>query len=302
MVRDLVEHSDPFAFFTCEDVFGDSELAWLDSAHAQQAAWQLHEDSFYRAYLADIAPVPFRAELIERMRSVTRLPLSEDLRLTIQRMEPGQYAEPHTDRPLVGYEAARLIVQLTRNWTPEDGGALHLHPDEAGAETRLRRGATRNTGFGFVMGPRSFHSVQPVLRRRRTAVFNFFHIGNPPQLAAWVQAQFEGIHFGSLPLSVAPLALAAETELPEEHSFRAAHVAHLLQRWGFDDATIAEGFAQGLEPLREASASAPILLSRWVERLRHGDFDAALWDALRGAVSDGDPRLDAVRCQAFGFA
>jgi hypothetical protein len=44
----------------------------------------------------------------------TGLPLCAPVGATVQRMEPGQFAGPHTDRPLLGSRggAARLFLQL----------------------------------------------------------------------------------------------------------------------------------------------------------------------------------------------
>jgi hypothetical protein len=289
----IQHHTDPFPFFTAEDALPAVFLSALDALFAAEQTWALHQDAFYRAWLCDvsdrIAPEP-RAALIARMSAITGLPLTDRLQVTIQRMEPGQYAGPHTDRPLLGYEVARLIVQLSADWRPEHGGALLLHRDAAGEQTVLRRPPRHNTAFGFVMGPRSFHSVEPTTTTRRTVVFNFWHIGNTEALAGHVRGLLARVRFDRLPTSLDDLIDEAERSRPEEDSFRAGCIASLLQNLGLDEAVIAAGYRLGLDSELCEDGADPIRIAAWVQWLQHERFDVQRWaelaPVLRRALRD----------------
>jgi hypothetical protein len=296
-VLPMVQHStEPFPHFTAQEALPRVLRADLEALFTAPITWELHQDAFYRAWLSDvsdrIAPA-MQAALIARMRTITGLPLIDQLQVTVQRMEPGQYAKPHTDRPLVGYEVARLIVQLRPGWQPDDGGMLHLHSDVAGTETIIRRPPRYNTGFGFVMGPRSFHSVQTTTVTRRTAVFNFWHVGNTEALAQRIRFLIGSIRFDQLPTALDELITEAEQHHPEENSFRAGCIASLLQQWGYPDAVRAEGYRAGLDSEACEGSTDPVRIAAWVQWLQHERFDVKRWSALAPVLSRTrrDPRL-----------
>jgi hypothetical protein len=275
-------HSSPYAYFTDEAALPAEQLTWLLGLFAQPRQWQHHRDAFYRAYLCDISaqlPASLRAGLVDRMRALTGLPLAPVVQSTIQRMEPGQYAGPHTDRPLVGYEAARLVVQLNPDWQPAHGGMLHIHPDPDGRQTVAQRPPRWNSALGFVMTPRSFHSVQAVHATRRTAVFNFWHVGNTPPMAAAVADGFRDLRFCFEDARDAAAA-RAEQERPEEDSHRAGCVAFLLQRWDASEETMLQGYTAALEPLHGDAPASLVTLARWAQRLWTEDFDIQMWTQL----------------------
>ncbi|MFT5685298.1 MAG: hypothetical protein ACI8RZ_006248 [Myxococcota bacterium] len=289
-------HTDPFPHFTAEDTLPAALLTDLDALFAADLPWVHHRDAFYRAWLCDVSTriaAPMQAALVGRMRVITGLPLTDRLQVTVQRMEPGQYAGPHTDRPLLGYEVARLIVQLSEDWRVEHGGVLHLHRDVDGAQTVTRRPPRFNTGFGFVMGPRSFHSVQPTTVTRRTAVFNFWHIGNTEALAETVRQQLAGLRFDHLPRSLDDLISESEQSRPEDDSFRAGCIAALLCQWGFSEPVIRAGYRAGLDSVLCEASSAPVRIAAWVQWLQHERFDVSRWSTLAPALLQArqDPRL-----------
>ena len=129
------------------------------------------------------------------------------------------------------------------------------------------------------MTPSSFHSVQDVRVTRRTAVFNFWHVGNTPPMAAEVADWFRELRFCfDGPLDVA--AARAEQERPEEDSHRAGCVAHLLQRWDAPDAVVLQGYLGALEPLHGGEDASLVTLARWAQRLWTEDFDIQMWAQL----------------------
>jgi hypothetical protein len=305
MLAQIKHHSQPFAFFTSDQALPPALLKPLLALFPEDLAWEAH-DTFYKAYLCDITnrlPTAPCANLIQRMAAITGIPLTEEIRVTIQRMEPGQFASPHTDRPLLGYEAVRLIVQLNPNWQPGHGGELQLHPDESGAISTQSRPPVLNSAFGFVMGPQSFHSVRATTETRRTAVFNFWHKGNTPDLSRWTKIQFNGMRFDALPAALTQRAIDAEATHNEEDSFRAAAMAHLLQQWDFNSLWICQAYEAGLKPNFQPDEALPLALARWFVRLEFNEFCANEWRQIQERIVQNewrfDPRLTEALVQAF---
>jgi hypothetical protein len=282
-------HHDPFPFFRCEHALQPDALAWLVATVADPTLdWQRH-DTFYKAWLTvlpDGVQPRVRREMLTRMRQITGLPLADRTRITLQRMGPGDHAQPHTDQPQLGYESARVIVQLNRAWEPQHGGQTCLHPDPQGDRTTVRLKPTWNTALGFAMGARTWHSVQPTSQERRTAVFHFWHRGNSEAFGRWLRPQVHGMRFDRQPAAVQEHASNREHTHPEEQTFRAATVAQLLVQWGCEGPLLIDGYEAGLAPLLEAEGTALVLFARWCERLAHGGFEGELWEQIRALLAN----------------
>jgi hypothetical protein len=230
------------------------------------------------------------------MREITGLPLVNRILITAQRMMPGQIIGVHSDRPLLGYESVRLVVQLNRQWQPDHGGVLELFASPDG-EAVFRVSPRYNEAFGFVLHVDSHHGVTEVTQPRQSVVFNFWHAANTPELAAHVQALFANMHFSELPAALNPVASSAESSLPEDTTFRAGTAAMGLHRWGYDDATVVAGYlhSAGLSTsdAGDAERHAAILLADWIARLHRDSFDLTRWEILRSELEDIEmfPRL-----------
>ena len=252
--------------------------------------WQHRDGAFYRCSLRDVTEnisAAFRAEVIARMREITGLPLVNRILITAQRMLPGHVIGVHSDRPLLGYESVRLVVQLNGQWQPDHGGVLELFASPDG-EAVFRVNPRYNEAFGFVLHADSHHGVTEVTQPRQTVVFNFWHAANTPELAAHVQALFSNIHFSELPAALNPVASSAEASLPEDTTFHAGTAAMALHRWGYDDATVVAGYlhSAGLSTRDaiDAETRAAIRLADWVARLHRDSFDLARWEILRSEL------------------
>ena len=263
----------------------------LERAFSQAGEWQHRDGAFYRCALREVTdniPHAFRTEVVGRMREITGLPLVDQLVVTAQRMMPGQVIGVHSDRPLLGYEIARLVVQLNRQWQPDHGGILELFaaPD---SEAAIRVNPGYNEAFGFLLHVDSHHGVTEVTQPRQSIVFNFWHAANTPELAAHVQDLFAKIHFSELPTALNAVASTAESNLPEDTTFRAGTAAVALQRWGYDDATVVAGYlhSAGLSThdAINTEAHAALLLADWVARLYRDSFDLAQWEILRSELA-----------------
>jgi hypothetical protein len=283
-------HASPFPFFHVTSAFSAEQCAVLERAFSQDGGWQHRDEAFYRCSLRDITgdvPAAFLAEVIDRMREITGLPLVDRVIVTAQRMMPGHIIGVHSDRPLLGYEIARLVVQLNPQWQPGHGGVLELFAQpESAAVFSLNPGY--NEAFGFLLHADSHHGVTEVTRPRRTVVFNFWHAANTPELAAHVQALFANLHFSELPSALDPIASAAESSLPEDTTFRAGTAAVALHRWGYGDTTVVTGYlySAGLSTHDDIDEEthAAILLADWVARLYRDSFDLARWETLQSEL------------------
>jgi Rps23 Pro-64 3,4-dihydroxylase Tpa1-like proline 4-hydroxylase len=289
-----VHHSHPFPFFLLNAAFSAEQCAALERLFSQDIAWQHRDAAFYRCSLSDVTgiiPATFQAEILARMREITGLPLVNRVLVTAQRMQPGQVIGIHSDRPLLGYEIARLVVQLNKQWQAEHGGVLELFSSPEG-ESVFSVTPEYNKAFGFLLHAESYHGVTKVTHPRQTVVFNFWHMANTPELAAHIEALFANLHFSEFPPALNPVASAAESSLPEEVTFLAGTAAIALQRWGYDAATVVAGYRHtaGLSSCAscDAETDAAVLLADWVAYLYRDSFDLLRWHSLQNALAGID--------------
>ena len=292
-------HHHPFPFFLFESTFSEEQCAALEQLFSLDSEWQHQDGGFYRASLCDVSasiPAAFQAEIIARMREITGLPLVNRLLVTAQRMLPGQVIGIHSDRPFLGYEIARLVVQFNKQWQAEHGGVLELFSSPE-SEAVFSVNPEYNKAVGFLLHADSYHGVTEVTQPRQTMVFNFWHMANTPELAAHIEALFTNLHFSEFPAILNPIASAAESSLSEEVTFLAGTAAIALQRWGYDAATVVAGYqhSAGISSCdtSDAETYAAVLLADWVAYLHRDSFDLQRWHRLQSALAGIEmfPRL-----------
>lgn len=287
MLAEPTHYPNPFPFFHVTAAFSAAECRMLERVFLQDGAWQARDAAFYRCSLREVTeeiPAPFRTAVSARMREITGQPLVNRVVVTAQQMLPGQHIGLHSDRPLLGYETARLVLQLNQQWQPDHGGVLELFAAPEGAAT-FRVNPRHNEAFGFLLHANSYHAVTEVTQPRQSLVFNFWHAANTPELAAYVQTLFSNVHFSELPVALNPVASAAESSLPEDTTFLASTAALALQRWGYTDTTVVLGYrySAGLsvDAASDTEAYAAIRLADWIAHLHRDVFDLARWEILR---------------------
>ena len=286
-----IHHAHPFPFFLVNAAFTEEQCAALEQLFSQDIEWQHRDAAFYRCSLSDVTeiiPATFQTDILARMREITGLPLVNRVLVTAQRMLPGQVIGIHSDRPLLGYEIARLVVQLNKQWQTEHGGVLELYSAPDG-EVVFSVNPEYNKAFGFLLHAESYHGVTEASQPRQTVVFNFWHMANTPELAAHIEALFANLHFSEFPAALNPVASAAESSLPEEVTYLAGTAAIALQRWGYDAATVVAGYKHtaGLAPSDSSDAEtyAAVLLADWVATLYRDSFDLVRWHSLQSALA-----------------
>jgi len=289
----------PFPFFLVNAAFSEEQCAALDQLFSQDIEWQHRDGAFYRCSMSDVTKLisaTFQTELLARMREITGLPLVNRMLITVQRMQPGQVIGIHSDRPYLGYEIARLVLQLNKRWQADHGGVLELFESREGKAV-LGVNPEYNRAVGFLLHPDSYHAVTEVTQPRHTVVFNFWHMANTSELEAHIQALFAGLNFAEFPATLNPVASAAESSLPEEVTLLAGTAAIALHRWGYGAVTVEAGYkhSAGISTCdtRDAEAYAAILLADWVAYLYRDSFDLLRWSSLRSALAGMEifPRL-----------
>ena len=299
-------HRHPFEFFDCAQAFGVEHCATFEGLFVEKHDWQHRDGAFYKCSLRDATheiPQTLLRDVARRMREITGQPLTDAVQVTAQQVEPGQSIGVHSDRPLLGYEFVRLVLQLNADWRPEHGGVLELHasPDEP-AIVRLE--PIYDAAFGFVLNEDSHHSVTEVSRTRRSLVFNFWHMANSPELRDVVHQLFADACFSEMPSALDPVATWAETRLPEETTFHANLAALALFRLGYGEVTVVAAYRHGarlpIERALSVEEQAAIRLADWVARLYQQPFDVTQWKRLCGELRGIEPfaRLEPIwrRC------
>jgi hypothetical protein len=286
MLSDAVTTSSPWPMFRSEAALPRARLDELTALFEQDWTWEEHR-TFYEAQIA-VVPAELRPDwlqgLRERVASLTGLPLTSEVGLTLQIMEPGQFASVHSDRPLLGYEACRLVVQLSPGWRPGDGGEFTVQSTPEGPAERVFE-PRFGSAVGFELHPDSHHEVRVTRRQRRTAVFHFHHAGNSAELAKALGELFEGMDFGALPEELDASIEEVEASVGEDGSFRACAVAWALWRWGCPVDTIRRGLEEAaLEEL--PSACTAVLLAAWAARLAFEHADLRRWPGLAEDLAD----------------
>ena len=303
MLKKTDRHLLPWPHHRWEQALPDVRLEALSSLFDTPQTWE-HHRTFYEAAIAvvtDQLPGDWLEALRQQVQGLTPEPLSPRIRVTLQEMTPGQFAEVHSDRPLLGFETHRLIVQLTPDWRPGDGGEflLYNHP---GRPAVLQVPPLRGTGVLFPLHSFCLHAVAPTHVRRRTAVFHFHHAGNSEDLASALRALFAPLSFADLPESLDSAIARAEQEAPEEDSFRACAVAWVLDRWGCPSPMLQEGFATALRGCPPDHSPTPVLLAAWATRLAYDAMDMSRWARLAEILRDRPetcPDAEVLRTLAF---
>ncbi len=299
MLLQPIHHDHPFPFFFVNAAFSEQQCAALGQLFSQDIEWQQRDNALYHCSMCDVTetiPATFKAEILARMREITGLPLVNRVLVTAQRMLPGQVIGLHSDRPFLGYEIARLVVQLNKQWLPEHGGVLELFSSPEGVAV-FRVNPEYNKAVGFLLHGDSYHAVTEVTQPRLTVVFNFWHMANTPELAAHIESLFAKLNFSEFPAALNPLASAAESSLSEDVTLLAGTTAIALHRWGYDAATVVIGYQHSAElspcDTSDAETYAAVLLADWVAYLYRDSFDLLRWNNLQNALAGIEifPRL-----------
>lgn len=178
--------SKPFPYFVSQKAFSEDVgmqiLNWLES----DAPWKLVETNFYEQYefSFDDTQLPthlsllkedlFLEELRRRIEDLFQASLSDRTDITAHKLIPGQRIRIHNDF-IPGQETHRLLIQLNRCWTDDNGGFLLIFnsPDPADVHKVFR--PSHNSVVGLAITPNSHHAVSTIHGGERfTLVYSFY--------------------------------------------------------------------------------------------------------------------------------
>jgi len=178
--------SRPFPYFHSPEAFtkdvSEEILNWLEF----EARWKLVEANFYEQYefSAADAELParlsflredfFLSELKTRIQFLFRSTLSNRIDLTAHKLVPGQRIRIHNDF-IPGQETHRLLIQLNRDWTDDNGGFLLLFNSSDPADVHKIFRPSHNSVVGLAITPKSHHAVSAIHHGERfTLVYSFY--------------------------------------------------------------------------------------------------------------------------------
>jgi Rps23 Pro-64 3,4-dihydroxylase Tpa1-like proline 4-hydroxylase len=156
-------------------------LEWFEG----DAPWRLRVASFYEQWEMhlDAVSVPSAVrsavsdEVAARLSAGLLLPIGARLprltEVTAHKLLPGQTIRIHNDH-LEDGETHRILLQLNRGWSDEQGGLLMLFGSAAASDVRRIVRPLHGSSFAFEISPRSFHAVSTIASGERyTLVYSF---------------------------------------------------------------------------------------------------------------------------------
>lgn len=178
--------STPFPYFSSPVALSEgvasSILKWLEGC----TSWKLTETEFYEQHefsfwdvevpehLLFLKEPSFLGMIKVGMEELFEVRLQQRLDFTAHKLLPGQRIRIHNDY-IPGCETHRLLIQLNRGWTDENGGMLMFFnsPDPADVHQIFR--PTHNSAVGFAISPDSNHAVSTIHSGERfTLVYSFY--------------------------------------------------------------------------------------------------------------------------------
>jgi hypothetical protein len=212
----------PTRYFISEQVLSSESaghlLRWLETG----VRWRLHQGAFFEQYECNLLGVRtpsdcatlFGQEALDelrlRMEDLLETELTEQIEIVAHKLLPSQGIGIHNDEPHDELETHRLILQLNRGWSDENGGHLFLFNSKSPLDIHAVVRPTHNSGVGLAMSDRSYHAVSDVHHGiRYTVVYSFWQ----KQTGRADAPHGEGPKGGELRLAEGP-----ELDASEEHS------------------------------------------------------------------------------------
>ena len=178
-------HAVPFPHFRVVDMLSastaDALLAWLDG----DAPWKLRVANFYEQHefsmlacepptdVAHVVSDAFVAEVGRELSNRLDAPALELVDVAVHRLVEGQTIRIHNDY-IGDDETHRLVVQLNRGWSIEQGGLFMIFEREDPASVADVMLPVHRSAFGFEISTRSHHAVSTIHGGSRdTLVYTF---------------------------------------------------------------------------------------------------------------------------------
>jgi hypothetical protein len=177
--------SSPFRYATLNDCIDAAAAAALLDWLEQGAPWRLATTDFYSQYefsLFDVEAGPARALVSPDHLARLRQDMAQlfgrrfEARMTAvaHRLTAGQQIGIHNDY-LTGEETHRLVVQLNRGLTDDQGGFLMLFNGGDARDVHSILRPRHRSGIAFEISAGSYHAVSRMHGGERyTLVFSFY--------------------------------------------------------------------------------------------------------------------------------
>lgn len=159
----------------------DAVLDWLE-----RAPWQLRVESFYEQHEFSLLSNSLPTEMAALTSPDTTGGLANYLKdlfevdspltlvdVSAHRLSAGQTIRVHNDF-LGTEETHRLLIQLNRGWTINNGGLLMVFGSDSAEDVRDAMLPNHGSGFAFEISSNSFHAVSTINSGERyTLVYTF---------------------------------------------------------------------------------------------------------------------------------
>ena len=189
--RTVAFSPEPYPHFECLEFLDrettDALLSWLEARKWLELGLDGYEGYSDIPLSASILPEPccgilapdFLLQLRQLMSRFFRIESAGNVRVTAHRILSGGSLRPHSDVSRMPF-THRLLIQLNRGWTQENGGFLCLYDGAPCANQKARKlvAPIHRSAFGFEISERSFHSVTPVTGSTRYTLSYTFY---PPE-------------------------------------------------------------------------------------------------------------------------
>lgn len=180
----------PFPYFALPEALSRQSsfdiLRWLE----EDAPWRLRVAEFYEQYEFSFldANLPSNIRTIfgreamnilkTEMEQTFGVALADKIDITAHKLVSGQKIKVHNDF-IAGQESHRILIQLNRGWTEENGGVLMLFNSDDPRDIHGAFLPAHNTSVVFEISPRSFHAVSAIASGHRyTLVLSFYRASN----------------------------------------------------------------------------------------------------------------------------
>lgn len=175
----------PFPHFSSNQIFKQGIDQQLINWFEESEVWEFTKTSFYTQYEFSLLHIDLPEFLHELVSGETISLISKKMEVTFNsrklnlvgvtahKLLEGHRMGVHND--YIGQEEThRLVVQLNKNWKPENGGYLMLFNSKDPQDVAMIVQPFNNTAIGFEISPKSYHAVSKVYSFvRYTIVYTF---------------------------------------------------------------------------------------------------------------------------------
>lgn len=164
-----------------DSTLAEETLAWLET----DAPWVLRVEDFYEQHECGLTketlPSPLRRlvapedlqSYANRMLAPIALGKTTLVEATAHKLSGGQSIKIHNDY-IGGEETHRILVQLNRGWSDEQGGFLMLFASSCADDLARIVRPVHGSAIAFEISENSFHAVSATVGGERyTLVFSF---------------------------------------------------------------------------------------------------------------------------------